>query len=145
MHLFYTPDISEKTYILNEIESKHCIKVLRLSSNDQIDLIDGKGNYYKAKITDPNPKKCKVEVINTINEYNKRNHYLHIAIAPTKNIDRFEWFLEKATEIGIDEITPIICEHSERKVVKADRLDKIIVSAIKQSIKAYKPTFSFYQ
>ncbi len=139
MHLFYTPDISEKTYILNEIESKHCIKVLRLSSNDQIDLIDGKGNYYKAKITDPNPKKCKVEVINTINEYNKRNHYLHIAIAPTKNIDRFEWFLEKATEIGIDEITPIICEHSERKVVKADRLDKIIVSAIKQSIKAYKP------
>lgn len=139
MHLFYTPDISQQTYTLNEIESKHCIKVLRLNTDDQIELIDGKGNFYQAKITDPNPKKCTVEIINTIKEFGKRNHYLHIAIAPTKNIDRFEWFLEKATEIGIDEITPILCDHSERKVIKPDRLEKIIVSAVKQSIKAYKP------
>ena len=139
MHLFFTPDIINKTYTLNEIESKHCIKVLRLNVNDHIQLIDGTGNFYEAKIYDTNPKKCKVEVTKTIKEFGKRNHYLHIAIAPTKNIDRFEWFLEKATEIGIDEITPILCEHSERKIIKPERLEKVIISAVKQSIKAYKP------
>lgn len=139
MHLFYTPDISENFYTLNEIESKHCIKVLRLDKNDIIKLIDGKGGFYTAKISDPNPKKCIVEIIETQKEYGKRNHYLHIAIAPTKNIDRFEWFLEKATEIGIDEITPILCEHSERKAIKPERLEKIIISAVKQSLKGYKP------
>ncbi len=139
MQLFYTPDIKTNIYTLTEIESKHCIRVLRLSTNDKIQLIDGKGNFYEAKIIDPNPKKCIVEIIETKKDFGKRNHYLHIAIAPTKNIDRFEWFLEKATEIGIDEITPIICKHSERKMIKAERLEKIIISAIKQSIKAYKP------
>ncbi len=139
MQLFYTPYIKTNIYTLNEIESKHCIKVLRLNVNDHIQLIDGKGNFYEAKITDPNSKKCTVEIVETTRDFGKRNHYLHIAIAPTKNIDRFEWFLEKATEIGIDEITPIICEHSERKILKPDRLEKIIISAIKQSIKAYKP------
>lgn len=139
MHLFYTPDLSGKIYTLNESESKHCIKVLRLSMSDQVQLIDGKGGFYTAQITDANPKKCSVEIINEVREFGKRNHYLHIAIAPTKNNDRFEWFLEKATEIGVDEITPIICEHSERKVVKPERLEKIIISAVKQSIKAYKP------
>lgn len=139
MHLFYTPDLKDNLYTLNEIESKHCIRVLRLNIDDQIQLIDGKGGFFTAKIIDSNPKKCIVEIINTKTEFGKRNHYLHIAIAPTKNIDRFEWFLEKATEIGIDEITPIICEHSERKTIKPERLEKIITSAIKQSIKAYKP------
>ncbi len=139
MHLFYTPDISEETYTLDEIESKHCIKVLRLNINDNIELINGNGTFYEAKIIEANPKKCKVEITKTIKEFGKRNHYIHIAIAPTKNIDRFEWFLEKATEIGIDEITPILCEHSERKMIKPERLEKIIISAIKQSIKAYKP------
>ncbi|MBU8893748.1 MAG: 16S rRNA (uracil(1498)-N(3))-methyltransferase [Bacteroidales bacterium] len=139
MHLFYTPDISEETYTLDEIESKHCIKVLRLNTGDQIELIDGKGTFYEAKIIDPNPKKCKIEITKTIKEFGKRNHYLHIAIAPTKNMDRFEWFLEKATEIGVDEITPILCDRSERKIIKLERLEKIIISAVKQSIKAYKP------
>lgn len=139
MHLFYTPDLSAKIYTLNESESKHCIKVLRLSVNDKIQLIDGKGGFYTAQITDANPKRCSVKIIKEETEFGKRNHYLHIAIAPTKNNDRFEWFLEKATEIGIDEITPIICEHSERKVIKPDRLEKIMISAVKQSIKAYKP------
>lgn len=139
MHLFYTPDLNDNLYTLNEIESKHCIRVLRLNMDDQIELIDGKGGFFTAKIIDSNPKKCTVEIINTKINYGKRNHYLHIAIAPTKNIDRFEWFLEKATEIGIDEITPILCEHSERKAIKPERLEKIITSAIKQSIKAYKP------
>jgi len=139
MHLFYTPDLKDNIYSLNETESKHCIRVLRLNIDDQIQLIDGKGGFYTAKIIDPNPKKCSVEIIEKKQEFGKRNHYLHIAIAPTKNIDRFEWFLEKATEIGIDEITPIICEHSERKIIKPERLEKVIISAVKQSIKAYKP------
>lgn len=139
MHLFYTPDLNNTIYTLNEQESKHCIKVLRLNINDIISLIDGKGNFYTAKITDPNPKKCKVEITGTKKEFGKRNHYLHIAIAPTKNTERFEWFLEKATEIGINEITPIFCEHSERKTIKPERLEKILIAAVKQSIKAYKP------
>ena len=139
MHLFYTPDLKDHIYALNETESKHCIRVLRLTTNDEIQLIDGKGGFFNAKIIDSNPKKCIVEITKTIKEYGKKNHYLHIAIAPTKNIDRIEWFLEKATEIGIDEITLLICEHSERKVIKPERLEKIIVSAVKQSIKAYKP------
>lgn len=104
-----------------------------------VQLIDGKGGFYTAKIVEPNSKKCTVEIVETKKEYEKRNHRLHIAIAPTKNNDRLEWFLEKATEIGIDEITPIVCEHSERKVIKPERLEKILVSAMKQSIKAYKP------
>lgn len=139
MHLFYTPDILDNHYTLNETESKHCVRVLRLSKNDPIILIDGKGGWYEASISDANPKKCKVEITNHIREYGKRNHYLHMAVAPTKNIDRFEWFLEKATEIGVDEITPILCEHSERKVIKHDRLQKVIISAMKQSLKAYLP------
>ena len=139
MHLFYTPDLKEKIHTLDEIESKHCIKVLRLNVDDLVQLIDGKGGFYTAKIIDANHRKCSVEIISEQQGVGKRNHYLHIAIAPTKNNDRFEWFLEKVTEIGIDEITPIICEHSERKVIKEDRLEKIIVSAVKQSIKAYKP------
>jgi len=139
MHLFYTPDLTDTIYTLNEQESKHCIKVLRLTTNDMVQLIDGKGGFYTAKIVEPNPKKCTVEIIETKKEYEKRNHRLHIAIAPTKNNDRLEWFLEKATEIGIDEITPVICEHSERKVIKPERLEKILISAMKQSLKAYKP------
>ncbi|HBS87982.1 MAG: 16S rRNA (uracil(1498)-N(3))-methyltransferase [Bacteroidetes bacterium GWF2_38_335] len=139
MHLFYTPDIEGNYYLLDETESKHCIRVLRLKAGDRVNLIDGKGGFYLAKISVDNPKKCIVEVVEKKSEFEKRNHYLHIAIAPTKNIDRFEWFLEKATEIGIDEITPILCQRSERKNVSVDRMEKIVISAIKQSVKAYLP------
>jgi len=139
MHIFYAPDISGNLYTLNEDESKHCIRVLRLDVGDEITIVDGNGGLFKTRIVQPEPKRCQVEVYETIHEFEKRNHYLHIAIAPTKNIERFEWFLEKATEIGIDEITPLLCEHSERKVVNKERLEKIIVSAMKQSIKAYLP------
>jgi 16S rRNA (uracil1498-N3)-methyltransferase len=139
MQIFYAPDISGNTYTLNEEESKHCIRVLRMDIGDEITLVDGKGGLYKTRISNPEAKRCQVEVFETIAEFEKRNHYLHIAIAPTKNIERFEWFLEKATEIGIDEITPILCEHSERKVINNERLEKIILSAVKQSIKAYIP------
>lgn len=139
MHLFYTPDIVSETYVLNEEESKHCIRVLRLQSGDRIVLVDGKGGFYQAEIIDPHPKKTILKIVATQLEYAKRNHYLHIAVAPTKNIERIEWFLEKATEIGIDEISFIICDRSERKEVKIDRLTKVITSAVKQSLKAYHP------
>lgn len=141
MHLFYTPDIqpSHPQYFLNEEESKHCIRVLRLSVGDEVQLIDGRGGFYTAQIRDAHPKRTILNIESVKTEFNKRNHYLHIAIAPTKNIERLEWFLEKATEIGIDEISLIICQRSERKEAKTDRLNKIITSAIKQSLKAYHP------
>jgi 16S rRNA (uracil1498-N3)-methyltransferase len=99
----------------------------------------GKVAFYTAEITSDNPKKVSLSILKVETEFHKRNHYLHIAVAPTKNIDRIEWFLEKATELGIDEITPIITDRSERRIVKEDRLNKVITSAVKQSIKAYHP------
>lgn len=139
MHIFYTPDINSNTYSLSEEESKHCIRVLRLQKGDSLNLVDGRGGFYDAIVDDPHPKRTSLKVLSRHDEFGKRNHYLHIAVAPTKNIERFEWFLEKATEIGIDEITPLICERSERKDLKTDRLNKVITSAVKQSIKAYHP------
>lgn len=139
MHVFYTPDIDADLYTLNEEESRHCSKVLRLNVKDIIHLIDGKGGLYEAQITEVNKKNVQLQIIEKQFEFGKRNHHLHIAIAPTKNIDRLEWFLEKATEIGIDEITPIICDRSERKIIKEDRLEKVITSAVKQSLTAYHP------
>lgn len=139
MQLFYTPDINQDFYTFSKEESQHCIKVLRKKNMDTIHLVDGKGNLYTANIIDSNPKACKIEITKVESEYQKPDHYLHIAVAPTKNSDRLEWFLEKATEIGINEITPIICDRSERKVVKIDRLNKVLVSAMKQSLKAYLP------
>lgn len=139
MHVFYTPDINSNNYTLNEEESKHCSKVLRLGVGDVVHLIDGRGGLYKAQINEANKKHVQLLVIEHQQEYGKRNHHLHIAIAPTKNIDRLEWFLEKATEIGIDEITPIICDRSERKIIREERLEKVVTSAVKQSLTAYHP------
>ncbi len=143
MHLFYTPDISlnDKHYTLNEQESKHAIKVLRLSDFEQVNLIDGKGNLFEATIEQAHPKHCKLKIVNVINEYNKLNYNLTIAIAPTKNNERTEWFCEKATEIGVSKIIPFISFHSERKKINPERFEKKIISAIKQSYKAYKPEF----
>ena len=139
MHIFYTPQIANGQCTLSEEESKHCIKVLRLVPGDKVQLIDGVGGYHTAEIADPNPKRCTLNIIDTINNYEQRPYRIHIAIAPTKNIDRTEWFVEKAVEIGIDEITMLVSQHSERRNVNIDRIDKIIVSAMKQSVKAYKP------
>lgn len=139
MHLFYTPDISADTYTLNEEESRHCNKVLRLNVGDTVNLIDGVGGFYEAKIVEVTKRNVHLAIISKQSEYGKRNHHLHIALAPTKNIDRIEWFVEKATEIGIDEITPIICDRSERKIVKEDRLEKVVTAAVKQSLTAYHP------
>lgn len=139
MNLFFTPDISGSEYLLPEEESKHCVRVLRMKQGEKMILVDGVGGYYEAVIVEADPKKCLVRIMDKKAGYGKRDHYLHIACAPTKNIERFEWFLEKATEMGIDEITPVICEHSERTVVKTERSIKVIISAMKQSVKAYLP------
>jgi len=142
MHVFYTPDITGADYVLNEEESRHCMKVLRLVIGDVVHLIDGTGGLYEAEIISESRRNVTLRVLHTTKEYQKRNHSLHIAVAPTKNIDRLEWFLEKATEIGIDQITPVICERSERKIVKEDRLNKVITSAVKQSLQAYHPVLN---
>lgn len=139
MHLFYTPDISNDTYTLTEEESKHCTRVLRLHHGDTVYLVDGVGGLYTAIIQDANNKKCKLQVIDKQIEYGKLPYYSHIAVAPTKNIDRIEWFVEKAVEIGVSEITFLLCEHSERRQLRLDRLEKIAVSAMKQSQKGYLP------
>lgn len=139
MNIFFQSDLSTGINSLNEEESRHCLRVLRLKENDRINLIDGKGTFCEAVIVCADAKRCEYEIIERIPEYNKRNFNLTIAIAPTKNNERFEWFLEKATEIGIDQVIPIICRYSERKDIKTDRLEKIIISAVKQSQKAYIP------
>lgn len=139
MILFYTPDISGNQHTLNEQESRHIIRVLRLQIGDMIHLTDGKGTLFEAKISNDHDKRCEVVIGNEIKDFGKRKARIHIAIAPTKNINRFEWFLEKATELGIDEITPLLCEHSERTVIKAERLNKVLIAAMKQSLKAYLP------
>jgi 16S rRNA (uracil1498-N3)-methyltransferase len=139
MHLFYTPELQGEFYTLCEQESKHCIKVLRLQMGDEVRLSNGKGSLFRATLTNDDPRACEVRITEELKDFGKRHYQLHIAIAPTKNINRYEWFLEKATEIGIDEITPLICSRSERKVVRVDRLEKVITSAVKQSIKAFHP------
>lgn len=144
MHLFYTPDIdpSHPQYFLSEEESKHAIRVLRLEVGSPVQLIDGRGGLYNAVIHDAHPKRTILNITSVTTGFDKRNHYLHIAVAPTKNIERLEWFLEKATEIGIDEVSLIITQRSERKEAKVDRLNKIITAAIKQSLKAYHPVLN---
>ncbi len=142
MNLFYTPDITSSYYSLNEEESRHCQKVLRLREGEIIHLTDGSGTLFEARIIDSQSRQVSVEIIGKQENYGKRDYRLHLAVAPTKNIDRFEWLLEKATEIGVDEITPLVCEHSERRQLRIDRLEKVITSAVKQSLKAYHPVLN---
>lgn len=140
MRLFYDPtiDSTKNQHILSEDESKHICKVLRMSVQDDVAILDGKGSLYETKIIDANPKKCVVEII--VRKFEEKpKEEIHIAIAPTKMMDRLEWFLEKATEIGVTEITLLLCSNSERKQIKEDRLEKILVSAMKQSKRMYLP------
>ena len=140
MQLFYNPNITESTtqFSFDKEESRHIVKVLRKSTGDKLFITNGKGYLFSADILIPDTKKCLVGI--TSKELMlKRQYHLHLAVAPTKMNDRYEWFLEKATEIGVDSVTPIICHQSERKVVKPERFEKIIQSAMKQSLQCYLP------
>ncbi|MEA1898750.1 MAG: 16S rRNA (uracil(1498)-N(3))-methyltransferase [Bacteroidota bacterium] len=139
MQVFYLPGMTQGLNVLNPEESHHCSRVLRTGKEEEVNFIDGEGGFATGKIIQPHPRKTIIEIREIKTNFNKRSYYLHIAIAPTKNIDRFEWFLEKAVEIGIDEITPLICERSERRTIKTERLNKRILSAMKQSMNAFKP------
>ena len=139
MNLFFTEAIANGYALLTEAESKHVIQVLRMQVGETIHFVDGKGGYYEGIIQEPHPKKCLVKIEKEEQAFEKRPYSLHLAVAPTKNIDRFEWVLEKATEFGVDRITPLLCDRSERKVIKWERSNRVIVSAMKQSLKAYLP------
>ena len=136
--LFYAPDIATVPELPEE-ESQHCVHVLRLKTGDSITITDGKGFFYAASIINPHPKHCRVNITMCLPQKPIRTYAVHIAVAPTKNMDRMEWFVEKATEIGIDTITFLRCNHSERKDVKLQRLIKTAISAMKQSQKAVLP------
>ena len=140
MQLFYSPTISEneKLFVFDKEESKHIIKVLRKKESDILFVTNGLGFLFKTEIALASDSKCTVTIL-SFEKQEPSKYHLHLAVAPTKMNERYEWFLEKATEIGIQEITPIICEHSERKVIKIDRFQKIIESAMKQSLHFYIP------
>jgi 16S rRNA (uracil1498-N3)-methyltransferase len=138
MALFYVPDIA-LDWALPEEEAAHCLRVLRLSVGDALDITDGKGNLYKTEISSIQGKRCYVQAREVVSAPKSWRGNIHIAIAPTKNIDRIEWLAEKATEIGLDAMTFLNCRFSERKVVKTDRIERIVVSAMKQSLKYTKP------
>ena len=140
MQLFYSPNITETTssFTFGKDESRHIVKVLRKSIGDTLHITNGKGWLFTAQVAGPNSNKCNVKIISKTFRP-KHGYNLHLAVAPTKMNDRYEWFLEKATEIGIDSITPIICEHSERKTIKPERFERILQSAMKQSLSCHLP------
>lgn len=140
MQLFYNPYISEteKSFVFDKEESKHIIKVLRKKESDILFVTNGLGYLFKTEIALASDSKCTVNIL-SFEKQEPSKYHSHLAVAPTKMNERYEWFLEKATEIGIQEITPIICEHSERKVIKIDRFQKIIESAMKQSLHYFIP------
>ena len=142
MQLFYAADFTAPEYMLSEEESRHAVKVLRLMEGDTLHITDGKGNLYRCEVASAHQKHCLVRVVKHFEEFEKLPYRLTMAVAPTKNIDRYEWFLEKATEIGVAEFVPLVSEHSERKVVKLEREEKVITSAVKQSLKAYHPVLA---
>lgn len=147
MQIHFQKDLAfgQKNLIFDPIESRHIVKVLRHSIGDIMYVTNGDGLLIQGKITAANPKRCELKIISSEQQSKPRDYYLHVGIAPTKNIDRYEWFLEKATEIGVDRITPLLCERSERKVVKNDRLEKIIVAAMKQSAQYHLPVLDELQ
>jgi 16S rRNA (uracil1498-N3)-methyltransferase len=144
VNLFYQPLISDGTHHLDEEESRHCVKVLRKNAGDLIHITDGKGFFYDALISKPDFRKCDFTIQKTI-PVPPKNYRIHVAVSPTKNADRIEWFVEKATEFGIDEITLMECENTERAFTKVERLKKLAISAMKQSLKANIPVINDLQ
>ncbi|PWK20229.1 16S rRNA (uracil1498-N3)-methyltransferase [Arcicella aurantiaca] len=138
MNIFYEPNIKQ-TLKLNEEESRHAIKVLRLSAGDLLNVVDGKGGFFTCQIKTPHEKKCEIKIVEEKLNFGVRDFYIHLIIAPTKNLDRIEWMVEKCVEIGINEISFIQTRYSERKEIKTVRIEKIAVGAMKQSLKAFLP------
>ncbi len=140
MQLFYSPELSDTvtSYTFNREESRHIAKVLRKKEGDPLYITNGQGDLFTAELTLTSQSRCQATILKR-QQHPPKEYYLHLAVAPTKMNDRYEWFLEKATEIGIDEITPIICDHSERKVIKPERYERILQSAMKQSLQYYLP------
>ena len=147
MQLFYAKNLAKesKEFTLDKTESTHIVKVLRKKQGDRIYLTNGKGLLFTAKLSLVSDRKCNVILERFIQKDKYRNYHLHIAMAPTKSHQRMEWFLEKATEIGIDEISFIVCKHSERKDLKIERLQKIAITAMKQSLQVYLPKINTIQ
>ena len=143
MQLFYNSelDTSLKTFNFSKDESRHIVKVLRKSTGDLLMITNGKGWIFEAEVIIPNHNKCVVSILKSTFE-TPRPYTIHLAVAPTKMNDRYEWFIEKATEIGVDIITPIICQNSERKIIKTERFEKILQSAMKQSLHCYLPSLA---
>ncbi len=138
-NFFYSPDIDGHFHTLNKDDSNHLVRVLRIQKGDKVYVTNGKGLIFECVVTDPDSRSCQVEIIHQEAGDDQRDYRLRIAIAPTKNINRFEWFLEKCTEIGVDVINPMLTEHSERKIIKVDRLNRVITAAVKQSLKSFHP------
>jgi 16S rRNA (uracil1498-N3)-methyltransferase len=139
MQIFYAPDIEGNEYTLGETESHHCIRVLRMKAGSELTIIDGKGSIFSAVILKPDTKACVVSVTGRSRDLQKRDYRLHIAISPLKNPDRFEWFIEKSVELGVDEITPLICDNTEKPRIRQERIQNLIISAMKQSLKSTLP------
>lgn len=138
---FYAPDIAA-TLTLPESDSQHSVRVLRMREGDSLEVVDGKGTLYTCTLVDAHPKHAAVEIEGSRDLPLFWNHWIIIAVAPTKNMDRMEWMTEKLTEMGVNRIIPLLCRHSERKEIKTERLEKIAVSAMKQSLKAWLPEIS---
>jgi 16S rRNA (uracil1498-N3)-methyltransferase len=138
VNLFYQPQIAEGVLTLDPEEARHCVRVLRKKAGDVISLTDGNGNFFQARLTQVDARACAFEIIET-QTIPLKNYRIHIGISPTKNADRIEWFVEKCVEFGVDEITLLDCDHTERSFIKTDRLSKVAVSAMKQSLKATLP------
>jgi 16S rRNA (uracil1498-N3)-methyltransferase len=139
MQLFYCQNINSGPYILSREESRHCVRSLRLGEGDEIYLTDGMGGLYRALVIEPDPNKCTYTISGRVESEPAVSPQIHMAVALTKNMNRFEWFLEKATEVGVSEITPLICWKSERAVANMNRLQGILISAIKQSQRVWLP------
>lgn len=137
--LFFTEDIKGDTAYLPEDEAKHCCAVLRKRVGDSISFVDGRGNYYEGLLEETSKKSATVRILRVHEDFERRDYHVHVAISPTKNADRLEWFVEKATEMGVDEITLLRCQRTERKQQRTDRLERVIVSAMKQCLKAKRP------
>lgn len=142
MYLFYTNKIEGEWALLEEAEARHCVQVLRMKAGDPIQFVDGHGSWFKGRLIELHKKTCRIAIEEQEMQADVCPVDLHLAVAPTKNIDRFEWFLEKATEIGISQVTPLLCKRSERKRIRPERLERVLIAAMKQSLKARLPVLN---